>query len=261
MLWFLGFSSVERITVGYVFRDGRAKAIQLQAFCILLILRLFCAGSLLHKLQQRWALLCPNPPQELLSSREGAADVAVLGPGLRLAPPFLVLWTVFTEVLSCLRIQVCNKQSSKQKNPKNNYQWLQQIFLCLSAPLWPPKFGSDTKPIMAALSQLIQTRYDTLSVDLSHIGGYHIQMPILYPNLRSEKFLVVWLVQALQHSLLLCSMHTDLCIDRWNTWAPGSIGTQVWKPKLRMATLQHRDVGKAAYAAEMHRLRGVCKWS
>lgn len=62
--------------MGYVFRDGRAKVIELQPFCILLILRLFHAGVLLRKLQQGQAVLCPNPPQELLGSREGAGTGA-----------------------------------------------------------------------------------------------------------------------------------------------------------------------------------------
>lgn len=53
VLWFVGFSSPESITVGYVFRDGRGKAIQLQPFCIPLILGLLCAGSFpWHKFQQ-----------------------------------------------------------------------------------------------------------------------------------------------------------------------------------------------------------------
>jgi len=116
VLWFAGFSSPESITVGYVFRDGRGKAIQLQPFCIPLILGLFCAGSFLwHKLQQHRATLCPNPRRELRSSRQA---LLLRGAGAGSVPPGTVDWPY--RGLSSLQIQVCSKQSLKEKITQNN---------------------------------------------------------------------------------------------------------------------------------------------
>jgi len=156
------------------------------------------------------------------------------------------------------RCATCKVQN--EKYPKITISDFNRFFFCLLAHYG--KLGSDMKLMVGLLPQLIQKRHHTASVDLLHVGGYHIQMPILHPDLRSEKFLIVRLVQALQLSLLLCSRHTNLCISRWSTWALGSPGIQMWKPRLRMTVLlQHGDVGKAAYAAEVHHLHRMCKGS
>lgn len=106
----LGFSSTESITGGYVFRDARAKAIQLQDFCMFLILRLSWAGWLLHKSEQHQALLCPNPPRELPG---WAGALGTLG----------LCSFCLPAAVECphrnLKLHVCSKGSSKQKITKN----------------------------------------------------------------------------------------------------------------------------------------------
>lgn len=88
----LGFSSTESITGGCVFRAGRAKAIQLQDFCIFLILRLSWAGWLLYKSEQHQALLSQIHP--------GAAGLGWGSGALQLLP-------------SCC----CGMSSQKSQNP------------------------------------------------------------------------------------------------------------------------------------------------
>lgn len=119
MLRFLGFSSTESVTVGYVFGAGSVEAIQLQSFLNTsnpwALLCQFVAAQVTTRL---CSLLCPNPSWELLSAEEGAVAMGVLGLGLRRASVVLVLWTVFTGVLSCLKSLCAPSTAQNRKEPK-----------------------------------------------------------------------------------------------------------------------------------------------
>lgn len=63
--------------------------------------------------------------------------------------------------------------------------------------------------ILAIIFAVNSNRSGAVSADLWHFGGFCLQVPVLHPNLRSEKFFQVRAALALQHSLPLCCRHTN----------------------------------------------------
>lgn len=171
-------------------------------------------------LQQGRALLCPNPPQELLSAEEGAVAVGVLVLGFRPASVVLALWIVFTGVLSCLRSLCAASTAQTRKEPKITRSDFSRFSFAYQPALavWqcPGTAGGSTFTVNSQ-------KYSTVAADLSHIGmsqssAHPAPKPTIWKVLDSQSS--PGLVLTLQHLLLLCSGHRHLCLNWWRTWAP-----------------------------------------
>lgn len=92
----------------------------------------------------------------------------------------------------------------------------------------PMEISFTWKLILAANFAVNSKRSGAVSADLMHMGGFCLQMPILHPTLRSEKFFLV-------RAARLCSTHSSFAAGTQIGAEPGSDGTK----------MQHRKVGKA----------------